>query len=68
VTLDDCKNKRNQTIEKLIRNDIEPFYRNLFISELIGPLSETDYEIPIVDSKNRLRGTISNEAILNAIS
>lgn len=67
VTLEDCKTKRSQTIEKLILTDVEPFYRNLFINELIPYLTETDYEIPIVDSKNKLRGTISNETILNAI-
>lgn len=68
VTLEDTTSSRVQKIDSLIRNDIEPFYRQEFIKDLIPLIQETDYEVPIVDSQHRLRGTVCYEAILEAIS
>lgn len=68
VTLEDATSSRVRTIEKLIKNDVEPFYRQLFIKDLLPLLDTVDYSVPIVDSKNRLRGTISHEELISAIS
>jgi Mg/Co/Ni transporter MgtE len=35
---------------------------------LIPLLQETDYAVPIVDSRNRLKGTVCYEALLEAIA
>lgn len=68
VTLEDCMNQRVKTIESLIKTDVIAFYRNDFINELIPILSNTEYEVPVVDSKNRLKGTVSNQTIIDTIS
>jgi glycine betaine/proline transport system ATP-binding protein len=68
VTLEDCEQSRVKTIEKLIKNDVKAFRRNDFINQLMAELSNSDYEVPVVDSKNRLKGTISNETIIDTIS
>ena len=48
--------------------DVETFYRQEFIKDLIPLIQETDFEVPIVDSQNRLRGTVCYEALLEAIT
>jgi glycine betaine/proline transport system ATP-binding protein len=68
VILEDLIKSRVHTIESLVLNDIEPFYRQEYIKNLIPLLEETDYEIPIVDSQNRLRGTVCKDILLSAIS
>lgn len=68
VILEDIQNSRVRTIEKLIKNDVKAFYRQEFIKDLISILDEAIYEVPIVDSKNRLCGTVSYEHLISAIS
>ncbi len=67
VTLDNVKTSRAKTIKDLIETDIQSFYRQRFIKEILPLVGETDYSVPIVDSKNRLRGTINKEVIINAL-
>lgn len=68
VTLEDTINSRVHKIESLIKTDVDTFYRQEYIKDLIPLLQETDYEVPIVDSQNRLKGTVCYEALLEAIS
>jgi len=68
VTLEDVQNSRVREIKSLIKNDVEPFYRQRFIKDLITILDDANYEVPIVDSKNRLKGTVSYEHLVSAIS
>jgi glycine betaine/proline transport system ATP-binding protein len=68
VSLEDASSSRAKTIEKLVKNDVETFYRQEFIKDLIPLIQETDFEVPIVDSQNRLRGTVCYEALLEAIT
>ena len=68
VTLEDSKTSLVRKIDSLIRNDVETFYYRKFIKDLVSILAETDFEVPIVDSRNRLKGTICYESLLEAIS
>lgn len=68
VTLEDLQKSRVHNIESLILNNIEPFSRQEYIKNLIPLLKETDYEVPIIDSKNRLRGVVCVEDLLSALS
>jgi len=68
VTLEDLKKSRVQKVKSIILNDIEPFYRQEFIKDLIPLLKETDYEVPIIDSQKRLKGVVCVESLLSAIS
>jgi glycine betaine/proline transport system ATP-binding protein len=67
VTLEDLKGSRVHTIGKLLKTDVTPFYRQDYIKDVIPLLAETDYAVPIVDSKNKLRGTIASETIINEL-
>ena len=68
VTFEDLDASRKMTVEKLLKTDLEPYYRQNFIKDLISLLDEADYDVPIVDSKNRLRGSICHEVLISAIS
>lgn len=68
VTLEDLKKSRVQKIKTLILNNIEPFSQQEYIKNLIPLLKETDYEVPIVDKKNRLKGVVCVESLLSALS
>ncbi|MEC9485200.1 MAG: betaine/proline/choline family ABC transporter ATP-binding protein [Candidatus Izemoplasma sp.] len=67
ISLEDVKKSRAKTIKSLIETDIQSFYRQRFIKEILPLVGETEYSVPIVDSKNRLRGTINKEVIINAL-
>lgn len=68
VTLEDTQTSKVQKLDSLIKNDVETFHLRKFIKDLIPTLVETDFEVPIVDSRNRLKGTICYEVLLEAIS
>jgi len=67
VTLETLTNSRVHIIQSLIKNDIKSFYRQEFIKDLIPLLEDTDLEVPIVDSQNRLKGTVCKESLLSAL-
>lgn len=67
VTLESINNSRAMVIKTLIVNDIEPLYRQEYIKDLIPILEDTDYEVPIVDSQNRLKGTVCKESLISAL-
>lgn len=67
VTLESINNSRAMVIKSLIVNDIEPLYRQEYIKDLIPILEDTDYEVPIVDSQNRLKGTVCKESLISAL-
>jgi CBS-domain-containing membrane protein len=68
VTLEDAESSRVRNLDSLIQTDHESFYHREFIKDLIPLLQETDYAVPIVDSRNRLKGTVCYEALLEAIA
>jgi glycine betaine/proline transport system ATP-binding protein len=67
VTLKNLTDSRVHIIPSLIKNDIKTFYRQEFIKDLIPLLEDTDYEVPIVDSQNRLKGTVCKESLLSSL-
>jgi glycine betaine/proline transport system ATP-binding protein len=68
VSLEDVKKSRAKTIKTLIKKDIKSFYRQRFLKEILPMIGASDYAIPIVDSKNRLRGKINQDVIIKALS
>ncbi len=46
----------------------EAINRNAFVSIPSLNLNESDYDIAVVDKKKRLRGVISNEDVVSALS
>jgi len=58
---------RAKTIEKLIKKD-EPIYRNAYLKDAWQSLKDADYDVAVVDGKNRLRGIISSDEIVEALA
>ena len=67
ITLKKLTDSRVHIIKELVLNDIKTFYRQEFIKDLIPLLCDTDYEVPIVDSQNRLKGTVCKESLLSSL-
>ena len=67
VMTEDLKKSRAKTIDSLIKEDYEPLYRQLFLKEIFPLLDTANYDVPIVDSKNRLRGVIKHEDAIRAL-
>jgi len=67
ITLKKLTDSRVHIIKELVLNDIKTFYRQEFIKDLIPLLGDTDYEVPIVDSQNRLKGTVCKESLLSSL-
>lgn len=61
LTLDSNTPLKNQITQT------EAIHTSVFINDLIPVLDSNDFDVPIVDSKNRLRGCIDNETLINAI-
>lgn len=68
VTLEDTQTSKVRKLDSLIKNDIEAFYHRNFIKDLVPILADTDFEVPIVDSRKRLKGTVCYDALIEAIS
>jgi len=67
VTLDKLKKSRRITIEALVIEE-EPVLRNTYIKELWKKLDGSNYSVPIVDSRGKFKGIVSNEDIISALA
>jgi glycine betaine/proline transport system ATP-binding protein len=57
-----------QTIDAFVIEDHEAINRNAFVFDTFAKLNESDYDIAVIDKKQRLRGVISNEDVVSALS
>ncbi len=67
VMTEDLKKSRAKTIDNVMKTDHEPLYRQLFLKEIFPLLDTANYDVPIVDSKNRLKGVIKHEDAISAL-
>jgi glycine betaine/proline transport system ATP-binding protein len=67
VMVEDLKKSRAKTIDGIMKTDHEPLYRQLFLKEIFPLLDTANYDVPIIDSKNRLRGVIKHEDAIRAL-
>ncbi|MCF7927304.1 MAG: betaine/proline/choline family ABC transporter ATP-binding protein [Candidatus Izimaplasma sp.] len=68
VTIDFIKSARHKKIDDLIKTDVQSFYRQRYLKEIIPLMDECEFDIPIVDSKNRLRGTIDKDLLISSLN
>lgn len=59
---------KGQTIDGFIIKNVEDIKRNAFVFEIFSKLSESDYDVAVTDTKNRLKGVVSNEDVVNALT
>jgi glycine betaine/proline transport system ATP-binding protein len=67
VNLEKLKKSRRVTIETLIMSE-EPVLRNTYIKDLWKKLDGSNYSVPIVDSKGKFKGIVSNDDIISALA
>jgi len=67
VTLEKLKKSRRVTIETLVLEE-EPVLRNTYIKELWKKLDGSNFSVPIVDSRGKFKGIVSNEDIIAALA
>ncbi len=68
VELEKLKNSQQETIDKSIDRNYEAINRNAYLSDIWTKLSESDIEVAITDKRNRLKGVINYEAVVEALS
>jgi len=67
VMTEDLRKSRAKTIDGVMKTDHVPLYRQLFLKEIFPLLDTANYDVPIIDSKNRLRGVIKHEDAISAL-
>ena len=68
VDVNTLENSGQISIKNLVQTDYESMSRNAFLSEAWSKLSDSDYDVAIVDKTNKLRGVINHEDIVNALA
>lgn len=68
VELESLKNSKDENINSNIIDEYESLNRNAFLHEVWSKLDENNYDVPIVDKKNRLRGVISHDDVVSALA
>jgi len=68
VELEKLKNIQMETIDKCIDRNYEEINRNAFLSDVWIKLSESDIDVAVTDKRNRLRGVINHEDVVEALS
>ncbi|MBK5252934.1 MAG: glycine betaine/L-proline ABC transporter ATP-binding protein [Peptostreptococcaceae bacterium] len=68
VELEKLKESKDTTVEQLIDTEYQDINRNSFLSEIWSKLDESDYDVAVTDKSNRIRGVISYEDVVGALS
>ena len=69
VLKEDVETTRNKTIKALIKEDTyQPVLRNSYIKDVLKELKESDHDIPVIDSKGRLRGVLGYDDVIDALA
>ncbi|MDD3382838.1 MAG: glycine betaine/L-proline ABC transporter ATP-binding protein [Bacilli bacterium] len=67
VLLEDIKKSRASSIEGLIKENEIKVFRNDVLNDVWHHFDNADYYVAVVDTKNKLRGVISNDDIIAAL-
>lgn len=63
------KTKNNQSIKNIIDTNIyKTIDRNEYLTDIWENLQTSDYDVPVLDSKGRLRGVLGYDDVLKALS
>ncbi len=68
IRYEDLQKSRAQTINKLVHEDDTVIYRNAYLREAWPKLKEAEYDLPVVDGKNRLRGILDYDVVVDALA
>lgn len=60
---------RNKTLRTLVETkDYQVILRNSYLKDVLKDLKESDYDVPVTDSKGRLRGVLGYDDVLEALT
>jgi len=59
---------KGKTVDAFVLKNVDDINRNAFVFEIFSKLSDSDYDVAVTDSKNRLKGVVSNEDVVNALT
>ena len=68
VTLEALQKSKAKTIDKLITEDDTSIYRNLYLQDAWEKLNASTYNLPVVDGKNRLRGVLDYDTVVEVLA
>lgn len=68
VDMEKLEKSSSVTIDRIIDKNYEVIHRNAFLSDVWTKLSESDIDVAVTDKKNRLRGVMNYEAMVEALS
>ncbi|WKY44104.1 glycine betaine/L-proline ABC transporter ATP-binding protein [Eubacteriaceae bacterium ES2] len=68
VETETLKDNPDALIEQLIIDELETIESNAFVYEAFSKLDESAYDIAVVDKKNRLRGVVSTDEVVAALT
>jgi glycine betaine/proline transport system ATP-binding protein len=68
VEAETLKDKPDALIEDFIIAELETIDSNAFVYEAFSKLDDSDYDIAVVDKKKRLRGVVSTDEVVAALT
>ena len=68
VDEESLKGKTAQTLENYIQEDPHVVYRNMYLNEALKIISDSTYDVAVLDQNHRLRGAISSDEIIQALA
>lgn len=69
ITIDDAIKaiKKNESVEHILKKNIQIVHENEYVSELISKSLQTNYPLAVVDDKNQLQGIILRVHVLSGL-
>ena len=68
IDRDSIKGKSGQNIEKYVMEDEHVIYRNMYLNDALKVITDSTYDVAVLDQNKRLRGAISSDEIIQALS
>lgn len=60
--------RKDSTLDQILRTDIEPLHQETFLAELFAPSAESPLPVPVVDDDGKLIGVVPRVTLLSAMA
>jgi Mg/Co/Ni transporter MgtE len=60
--------QKGKIIDGFVIKNHEAIDRNAFVYETFAKLEESDYDVAVIDKKNKIRGVVSYEDVVSALT
>jgi glycine betaine/proline transport system ATP-binding protein len=68
VEMDTLKGKTGKSLDSYLLEDENTISRNMYLNDALKVISDSNYDVAVLDRNQRLRGAISNEEIIQALA